>query len=258
VLLLGDSFAFGYSAHPLTASFADRLAAKGYAVYNTGIPAVGPAQYEALAARYIPRLRPDVVIVNFYMANDVVYWETKLEPFQYQQYPTDVGFFVADPRGEYLETAQEAYDYAIQYVRIPDQDRLFNRLCASTVIGTKLWAVLTNAGYVERRAARFAAYDARNANVGSGPPVSERHIKRIKEIAEKHGATFVLVTITDPLGTTGSTAAPQDVFKMIEYHVPDVTPEDYRPAPDGHFNNEGHRKYADFLERLIGESRAVR
>jgi hypothetical protein len=173
------------------------------------------------------------------MANDVVFWETKLEPFQFQQYPTDVGFFVADPRGEYLRTAQEAYDYAIQYVRIPDQERPFNRLCARTVIGTKLWAALANAGWIERRAARFAAYDERNAGVGGGPPVSERHIARIKETAEKYGAKFLLVAITDPVDTTGTTHQPADVFKTIAYPRPDVTPDDYRPAPDGHFNNEG-------------------
>jgi hypothetical protein len=257
VLLLGDSFTFGYSARPLTASFADRIAAAGYAVYNTGVPAVGPAQYEHLAAKYVPLLRPDVVVVSFYMANDVVFWESELEPFQYQQYPTDVGFFAADPRGEYLKSPQEAYEYALQSVRIPNQEQVFNRLCAATVVGTKLWAALANARVVERRAARFAAYDERNAGTGGGAPVSGRHIARIKETTEEHGGKFLLAVITDPLGTTGQGYTPAEVFQNLEYHVPEVGPEGYNPAPDAHFNNEGHRRYAEFLVRLMEAPRGA-
>lgn len=73
VLLLGDSFTWGNAASNLTSSFADLLAAKGYVVFNTGISGADPAQYQAIARQYIPLLKPDIIIVNFFMGNDIMY-----------------------------------------------------------------------------------------------------------------------------------------------------------------------------------------
>jgi len=257
VLLLGDSFTWGFSARPLTASFADNLAAAGYAVYNTGITAVGPAQYEHLAKKYIEELEPDFVIVNFYLANDIVWWERELVPHQFPHYPTNVGFFWAEPRGEYFDDFRDAYEYTLQGYFIPDQElKPFNRLCARTVIGTKLWVVLSKMGLVALRSDRFAVYDERNAGVSSDEPLSELHIERIRDAAQAAGSAFLLSVILDLPETVSHDYGPDDVFNRLPYHVSDLTLEDYHPAPDAHFNNQGHRRYADFLIGLMSRDGA--
>ena len=57
--------------------------------------------------------------------------------------------------------------------------------------------------------------------------------------------------ILDLAQTVGHSWEPDDVFRELDYDVPDLTTADYRPAPDGHFNNDGHRKYARFLAARI-------
>jgi len=252
VLLLGDSFTWGYSAKPLTSSFADTLAAAGFAVYNTGIPAVDPAQYEYLAAKYVPKLKPDVVIVSFTMANDIVWWERRLEPFQFYYYPTDAGFFWAEPKREYLRNPRQAFEYALQFHQIPDQSqKCFNWLCAQTVLGTKLWLALSQHAAISRHAAQFADYNQRNIGVESPQPVSEVHVRRIRELTEHFGGTFILAVIPDLPQSVPHGYTPADVFKQVPFHIPDLTLADYQSA-DSHFNNDGHRRYAEFLTRLIG------
>jgi hypothetical protein len=71
VLLLGDSFTWGHSTTNITNSFSDLLLSNDIAVYNTGISGTDASQYLKLAKLYIPILEPDMVIVNFYLGNDV-------------------------------------------------------------------------------------------------------------------------------------------------------------------------------------------
>ena len=259
VLLVGDSFTWGYSADPLTHSFADHLAAAGYAVFNTGITAVGPAQYEVLGRKWLAELRPDFVIVNFYMANDIVWFEQKLLPHQFTQYPTNVGFFEAAPRGEYFDNFRDAYEFTLQFYRIPDVDTsVLNRWCARTALGTKLWAWMARTGRVSRYAARFADYAKRNEGYQSRHPLSETHLERIKETSESVGTRFILAVIPDLPGSVSHGHEPEDIFDTLDYHIPHLELADYHPRPDAHFNNEGHRKYAAFLDGLMKEASAGR
>ena len=71
VMFIGDSFAWGKSAEPLTGHcFVDLVRNEtGYEVINLGIPGADPAQYYELAMKYIPLLKPDVVFVMFFMGN---------------------------------------------------------------------------------------------------------------------------------------------------------------------------------------------
>lgn len=74
VLVLGDSFTWGAAAEPLTASWVDlveRQLGATSLVWNAGLPGTGQSDQVALAAELLPRLRPHVVILGFYM-NDFV------------------------------------------------------------------------------------------------------------------------------------------------------------------------------------------
>src|SRR5690606_31822779 len=56
ILVIGDSFVYGMSAKPFYNSFYDILLSQGYMVYAAGIPGTDPAQYAAIAEKYIPIL----------------------------------------------------------------------------------------------------------------------------------------------------------------------------------------------------------
>jgi hypothetical protein len=98
VLLIGDSFAYGFSARPITESFYDKLLMNGkYLVYNGGITSTDPVQYLQVARRYIPEIKPDYVLVSFFMGNDILYYPREPIPFQFAQYPVDNLFITANP-----------------------------------------------------------------------------------------------------------------------------------------------------------------
>ena len=141
ILLLGDSFTWGHSTSSKTNSFADALLAQGYAVYNTGISGTDPVQYEVVAKKFIPILQPDVVIVNFYLGNDVQYYKRSAKPFQPTFFATNAGNLMSFYNGVECSTVDEAYDMAIK-MHYLDQNQLLRRWCSSTCISTLSYHVL--------------------------------------------------------------------------------------------------------------------
>jgi len=255
ILLLGDSFTWGLSANPLTGCFADIITSKGNVCFNTGIVGADPAQYAAVAEKYIPKLKPDVVIINFYMGNDIFWYKRKPKPFQLPFYSTNAGWLMAYPDCEYLEDFHDAYEYAKGDVIIPDIDKKpVNWLCAQTVIGSKAWFFLKKFGLVKPRADKYMDYWQRNKVQYYKQPVSEYFIKRIKNACDSNGAKMLLVVIPDMKYANPriSNLKPQDVFKETKFYVPDnLLPDDFNNVPDGHLNNAGHKKYAEFLLKKI-------
>lgn len=70
VLLLGDSFAFGYCVPPED-NLAGRLRARGFDLVDLGYPGTGPLVQLAQLREYGPPVSPRVVIWLFYAGNDL-------------------------------------------------------------------------------------------------------------------------------------------------------------------------------------------
>lgn len=251
ILLLGDSFTWGLSAQPLVNSFADRLAMKDFIVFNTGIVGSDPAQYLAVAEQYIPKLQPDVVCVNYFPSNDDMHFYREVKPYQLNYYPTSAGWLWSCPKGEYLPDAKTAYQYYQEHSKIPERN-FFNRLCAKTVLSTKLWHLLVRNFIIQGYSDEVAAYNKRNRNFYIRESVSETYLKKIKAICDTHNAKFLLAIIPDYKKLDADWNKELNI-KELPFFVPEnLTVEDYNEEPDGHFNNSGHEKYANFLEKLIG------
>ena len=252
VLLLGDSFAFGNSAKELTDGFAERLLAKGYAAYNTGINGADPAQYLAIAQQYIPLLKPDVVVVNFYMGNDIVYEHRKPQAGQVIYHATNAGNLYTHHNGKYLPDMQTTYDFIISKITLPTHSgNLFNRFCSKTVLFTRLWMALRNIGLVDDSPdPRFVDYKQQKKD----KPVTAHYLKAIRELCHQHQARFLLVAI--PNLQRFDDRIPEDYLDVFEdlpvKTCPDIKYNDYVES-DGHFNDEGHRKYAECLDEWLGE-----
>ena len=79
VMLIGDSYAEGCCVDSPSLSFAGLLS-QTYTVLNFGVGATDPAQYHAIAAHYVPLLKPHAVVVTVYLGNDVMNEERPLHP----------------------------------------------------------------------------------------------------------------------------------------------------------------------------------
>jgi len=251
ILLLGDSFTWGHSTSNKTNCFADLLLAKGYIVYNTGISGTDPGQYLLLAKFLIPQLRPDYVLVNFFMGNDIQYFDRDPQPFTPVFYSTNAGNLVSCPEGVYLNSAEEAYDYTLTVFTIPVQHNRFNRFCAKTVLGTLLWRALDKLGIADATLPRFMEYTKKAKSAETTYPFSDTKLRQIQEVAQAHKVNFLLLAI--PALEGNKFVYPENhagLFEELQYFVPPVKKEFYN-ALDGHFNDKGSKEYADFIDSLL-------
>lgn len=82
-------------------------------------------------------------------------------------------------------------------------------------------------------------------------PYSNVQLKEIKQIAEKNGAKFILSSIPEVYRFTFNTTKDYpDLFEGLDYVEMKVSKNDYK-LDDGHFNDIGHKRYAEFLIEQI-------
>lgn len=249
LLFLGDSFTWGAQAKPLDSCFADLLRQEGLEVLNLGIPGTGPQQYLQQGLRWIPRLRPAAVVLNFYMGNDVMHHYREIEPQQHSYYMTNIGWLNAWGDGHHFDDPDSAYAYALRRFSIPNTTFL-NRLASGTVIGTRIWQLLREMGWISAGYhPQVQKYMEAHAARRQSQPVSGAYLRELRDTCAARGIPFFLCVI--PLHTDLDIAPDQKhpgLFDGLRPLIPNgLVREDYEEWPDGHFNNRGHRKYAAFV-----------
>ncbi len=251
ILLLGDSFTWGHSTANKTNCFADLLLAKGYIVYNTGVSGTDPAQYLQLVKVLVPRLAPDYVIVNFYMGNDIQYFNREPVPFMPVLYCTNAGNLVSCPEGVYLHSVEEAYDYTLSVFTLPVENNFFNKLCSKTAFGTLTWRAFAKIGLADVTLPRFMEYTKKVKQAATAQPYSDKKLMEILEITRQHGGKFLLLAIPSLEGQKFVFPSNhKGLFEGLEYFVPPVKKEHYN-SYDRHFNDAGSGVYAEFIDSLI-------
>lgn len=250
ILLLGNSFTWGASAEPLTQSFADLLLQKGYRVYNTGIAGVSTNQYLAIGQELIPRLHPAIVAVMFCM-NDLSQWP--LLPGHDPWYPTvdplsRTEIWIPGFRGRDTPmTAPEAYDFfmGVNLRRPPISTKAAIRhSLQKTVLGSRLY-----------RLAWTIRNKGRTPAVGHGSEfLADRplgDLTAIKQLTEANGGRFFLFLIPPPPPSDEAKAALQALRELDPIPPPAFKSDLYTSGPNPHFNNMGHRQFADFIDREL-------
>lgn len=245
VLLLGDSFTWGHSTSHKTASFSNTLLARDFVVFNTGISGADVAQYKRIAEIYIERLQPDIVVLNFFMGNDVSYIERPIIPGVPLMYHTNAGNINSFQDNTQHTNMQDAYADVLIHLTIP-QTTTINRLLSKTVISTLVWKQLEKMGFVKQ--ASFSSIKRPEV------PSCNAEIASIKEFCDSFNIPFVLSVIPEIKNNSVFNASTVDfLFEGLEYSEPEMTTKMFN-TNDGHFNDEGHQFYADYLEKLMEQT----
>jgi hypothetical protein len=248
------------TARPIQTCFADRLAQQGYRVYNLGIPGTDPAQYEALARHWIPRLKPDVVVVNYYIGNDWMWAPRTVQPNGHFIYPTFNGWLNGAPRGEYLGSLQRARLYAASWRWIPVENGWLERLCATTALTTRFWRILANNGYRLPVSRTFADYWHRTQHRLHPVNAAGAYLERIQTLAARHQTPCIISLIPERIALDEKRARQRARLpEGLRTEYPDgLRTEHYAASPDDHFNTAGHTVYARHLHRLIDSTLGAR
>ena len=242
ILLLGDSFTWGHSTWNKTASFANTLLARDYLVYNTGISGADVAQYQQILNTYLDVIKPDVVVVNFFMGNDVAYFERIPKANIPVHYSTNAGNLLSFREGNQFVNMHQAYDNIIRHTYIP-QTTTANKLASQTVITSLVWRILARLQLIK--------FNVFNPPIYPETPFSNQQLAAMQQLCQTRNVPFILSVIPAQEGRRlkGATTV-NNLFKGMEYAQPQVALEHYN-VNDGHFNEEGHLFYANYLEKLI-------
>ncbi len=250
VMHIGDSFTWGHSTTNKAFGFADLLLARGFPSYNFGISGADPVQYRLIAEKWISQLQPDVVMVHFFMGNDIMKYAREALPHVPQYYSTNAGNLYTHQQGVFLTNADSVYHY-IMLMNGIIPEKFIDQLLSKSVLGTQLWRFSFPYNRSEKLAGEWRYYRNKRLEGVQTSAYSLLQMEAIKSICEKYGAKFVLCIIPEQKGFRLIYPADyHDFITDIPLQVPNVFLKDYNTS-DGHFNDDGHRSYADFLEKII-------
>lgn len=261
VMIIGDSYVEGCCPDSVSISFPDLLnKSKKYAVLNFGVAGTDPLQYELVAKKYIPLLKPDRVVVAIYFGNDISFFKRVPTPYVPLTFPFKNNKWIFQVAPNYLsgevdylfKSEKEAYQFFLDKYTLRGNNRNgFEKTISYSVIFSKLYLA------VELRRKLWKWQDLnRNVKVVDADEVTYSRISNISNICDSLNVPLLFVGIPAPEEAKegkGLKAKYQKDFKTINWHVPfNFTTDDYDGKDAGnHFNNQGHKKYADFLEQLL-------
>ena len=153
------------------------------------------------------------------------------------------GLFRAD---EQDSGAEEAYDNIVGNMLIqPRTD--WDKLASKTVIGTYVWGALRFMGISNYTF--FEGLPRPSSNI----PSCNKEIAEMKQLCDAQGVKFILSVIPSVENdeVEGVSSIPH-LFDGITYHEPNVTLDNYN-RQNHHFNDDGHRVYANYLEKILIE-----
>ena len=254
VIFLGDSFTFGYSAQPISNSFVDLIEKNGaIKTYNLGVPGSDVTTYLKLLERHLNQIRPEKVVINFFIRNDCIEYDKQLAPSQFNDiFVSNAGVTyksIKQPQTNLIlefESAQDSYRYTL------DKLSLFNKISWTAKLASK--SNLTTQLF------RFTLKDSEDAlSINYKSHVAKKHTAAILDEIEKlcsiYSVELALVVI--PGATDDSTIMKRVITTQIPnyentfFYPSNLLTSDFVPGRDGHFNNVGHQKYADFLKDSV-------
>lgn len=251
LLLIGDSFTWGLSANPIDSCFADLLKRRWLGpVINTGIPIADPAQYDAIARKYIPIIKPDKVIVMFYLGNDIMSQPRPIIPLQAFYYYTNAGAVMADDGPVHLNSAKEAYEYYTHqkfFLLHPAND--FELIISKSALLSRLYSFKYR--WAEKREAENAIRDM---------SVTQSYLYSIADVCRRNHCSLQVVLIPEIKEANRPRAFFEkryrgffgdSVLAPLTFIPEGNSPKNYVPYPDGHLNNAGHKFYAEIIADII-------
>ncbi len=257
VMIIGDSYTFGFDAYPWDSSFCDMLPQldTNLNVFNAGIPGADLATYENCVRIYTPIIRPKFIIVNL-NKGDIVQYNKVLQANENNDiYITNKGIlfkenyhFKSDSLIVYSDY-KNAYSYLKQnytHHRFPNSliKFLFNNS-----------ALLTLSIIVMDSRLEFATSSDIHSKRYKKENCSTSYIQKIIEHGQENNATTIFSVIPGPPPFDKNTeiSRVQLLAGNQKINYPDSLQEThyFKEKNKNHFNNLGHFIYAEHLLRLL-------
>lgn len=260
VMIIGDSFVEGCCVDTVTNSFPDLINRQGrYIILNMGIAGTDPVQYKLVAQKFVPLLKPDLVVTAFYFGNDILTLKRIPEPNVPLTFPFKENKWIFGIAPNHLsgkinynfKSAGEAYRFYVNnYTLHGDNRNWFERIIKHSICFSKIYLASQHQWLQRKWAKNHPGYTV-DAN-----QLAYDNLNTIKSECIKDSIKYLFVGIPAPTEATENLKEKyKTVFKDIEWYSPDnLTKHDYDGMSiSNHLNNAGHKKYAVFLTKLVGQ-----
>lgn len=264
VMIIGDSYVEGCCPDTVINSFPDIINGNSnFKVLNMGISGTDPLQYQLIAQKYLPLLKPNKVVVVFYFGNDILTFERKATPYAPLTFPFKDNKWLFGVAPNHLsqklnysfKSADEAYQFYIDKYTLTGSDRNFiEKSLRYSVIFSKIYL------YIEHRNARKLWESKGIVYNWDGFDIAHKRLASIQKTADSLNIGVVFVGIPSPEEAANNEDLKKKyktLFKEIKWDAPtNLTKDDYDGMNiSNHFNNNGHEKYAEFLKKIIEASK---
>ena len=252
VMVIGDSFTEG-SIPVYDSSFVARLnRIMPYLEFlNFGVGGTDPLNYRLILKKYLPMVKPDLVIIAFCGDNDEMQGDDHLPQSRYPiMWNTNFiwgGIETRLPRSlarkgnEYYPNVDSMYRFLFHHYHINGiSPSLISRLMAQTRLTTRLW-FLINQSEVKNL---YGQGD------GSGICYCHQHLKAMKELCNSYGVKMILAYIPPKKNLGYRIKFP---YMQQDCYYPVMSAADYDTGDpvDIHWANKGHETFARFLKSIV-------
>lgn len=262
VMLIGDSYTEGCCAQPIDSSFADLIYKdEAFTTLNFGVGSTGLSQYQLIANHYIEKLRPNLVIIAFYLGNDFLYYERPVTPnvpvcYQIKDFVwlNSVGppYYMLNNDNEYFKTKEEAYSfYLSNYTLWGKEVNWMERILRQSILLSKLYL-----GAKEKLAQIKWGFN--EISKDNDVALTNQILKNINETCKRNQTELLVLGIPSPQDAKHQVDLNEkygEYFHGIESRFPNISlfsVEDYDGKElSNHFNNLGHQKWYRFLKTEI-------
>lgn len=251
VMVIGDSFTEG-SVPSYDSSYVARLGRMMPDIFflNFGVGGTDPLNYELILKKYLPIVRPDLVIVAFCGGNDQmigdnrkpqnkypIMWNTN---FAWGGIDTRIPSSISHSPNEYFPSADSMYRFLYHYYHINGIYRsTLAKVMSKTCVTTRLWFVSH-----PEPPNMFSQGD------GTTTSYCHEHLLEMKRLCDTSQVPMMIAYIPpkDRLG-----------YKMVfpylagDSYYPTMTASDYDNGNpmDIHWGSKGHENFALFLKPII-------
>ncbi|MFI4962777.1 MAG: hypothetical protein ACHP6H_02855 [Legionellales bacterium] len=257
VMIIGDSFLEGgVSLTRQDSLFPEMLnnIQCDYLIMPFGVGGTDPLNYRLIAEKFIPQLKPDIVIVSFCGNNDFMFYDRKPTPNIPVYWQTNAGglssvapHYFSGSYDMVLNSPSEAYNFYIKNTDLTRTPGLMGWMIKHSYLASSLYFGL-KIRYNSIKAGNMAADD-----------ISYRHLHIIDSICSEEKIPFAIAFAPDNnhiFKTKADYIARykagfKDLILKVYFPVR-YSESDYIPG-DIHFNEKGNEKFALFVQGILGE-----
>ena len=254
ILMLGDSFTYGYKAEigksyveTIESNFPENI------VWNAGIPASGTNQALASFQVYAPVLQPQITILGFYrndLEDNIMPMDSWLWGVNWLNKRFAIRQYRIDHLGNAIKLDSRSLYYRMHNVDPPASE--IERLIGITRLGSLVLRLIDAVG-------EYLPSDSCNLCFERMVDVTGEYLMTLRDSAAAQDTALLVLLIPhrDDIAAPGRRY--QTAVQLMEkLGIPYLNPIhaldaelDYAPKPDVHWNNAGHQKIGAMLSDCL-------